>query len=125
MLNYVKSAGGLQSINSEREWGAQSLKIKTGTSSIAWALAAALPPGSMQINAPINAISQHGDHAIVRTSSGAVYEARRVILAIPTNTYTAIRFSPPASLVEKGAGHADQTWRVCQVSRNVQLGLVA
>jgi monoamine oxidase len=95
ILDYVKSAGGLASINIDGPGGAQALKIKQGTSAIATALVGAIEPGSVQINAPVDSITQYGDVCEVTTSNRTRYQAKKVILAIPTNTYTNIRFSPP------------------------------
>jgi monoamine oxidase len=95
ILDYVRSAGGLASINTDGPGGAQALKIKQGTSAIATALAGAIEPGSVQINAPVDSITQYGNVCQVTTSNGTRYRAKKVILAIPTNTYTNIRFSPP------------------------------
>ncbi|RYO13120.1 hypothetical protein AA0111_g12367 [Alternaria arborescens] len=95
ILDYVRSAGGLASINTDGPGGAQGLKIKQGTSAIATALAGAIEPGSVQINAPVDSITQYGNVCQVTTSNGTRYRAKKVILAIPTNTYTNIRFSPP------------------------------
>lgn len=95
ILDYVKLAGGLASINTDGPDGAQALKTKQGTSAIAIALAGAIEPGSVQINAPVDSITQYGDVCEVTTSNRTRYQAKKVILGILTNTYTNIRFSPP------------------------------
>ncbi|KAF9630718.1 putative amine oxidase protein [Lasiodiplodia theobromae] len=97
-LDYVQSGFGYQSLVSEGEMGAQSLKIKTGTSSIATSLASAMQPGTILLNSPVDEIQQleHDSHpCLVTTSSGQRFQAKKVILANPTNTYTAIHFTPP------------------------------
>ncbi|KAI7769392.1 hypothetical protein LZL87_012833 [Fusarium oxysporum] len=101
ILDYVKSAAGLSSINADGPGGAQELKVKEGTSAIATSLAGALKPGSVQINAPVDGITQYENGCTVSTSTGATYKAKKVILAIPTNTYTNIRFSPPLPRAKK------------------------
>ncbi|RAQ99990.1 amine oxidase [Stemphylium lycopersici] len=101
ILDYVKSAGGLASINTDGPGGAQDLKIKQGTSAIATSLAGALKPGSVKTNTPVDAVSQYGDFCIVTTSTGTRYKAKKVVIAIPTNTYTNIRFSPPLPSAKK------------------------
>ncbi|CAI4213231.1 unnamed protein product [Parascedosporium putredinis] len=72
-----------------------SLKVKKGTSAISNSLVAAMPPGTIVLNSPVNAITQvpAGD-VYVSTSNGHHYKSRQVILANPTNTYKNIRFSP-------------------------------
>lgn len=117
-LDYIKSGGGFISIATEGEAGAQSLKIKqgeklqnnfslramqiprltptlAGTSAVATGLADELRPGSVFINSPVDNIHQTADGALVQTSTGNKYSCRKVIIAIPTNTYEKINFSPP------------------------------
>ncbi|GME50457.1 Amine oxidase [Neofusicoccum parvum] len=97
-LDYIQSGFGYESIVSEGELGAQSLKIKTGTSSIATSLASTMRPGSIILNCPVDAIqqSESGSHpCLVTTAIGDSYKAKKVIMANPTNTYTEINFTPP------------------------------
>ncbi|KEF62510.1 uncharacterized protein A1O9_00483 [Exophiala aquamarina CBS 119918] len=94
-LDYIKSGGGFISIASEGLDGAQSLKVKQGTSAIATGLADELPPGSVFVNSPVDSIHQTVDGAFVETAMGNRIFARKVVVAIPTNTYEQIRFSPP------------------------------
>ncbi|KAJ5698462.1 hypothetical protein N7462_000467 [Penicillium macrosclerotiorum] len=94
-LDYVKSGMGFLSLVTEGEMGAQSLKVKKGTSEIACSLGRALQPGSILLNTPVDTILQHGEDCQVNTSTGISFKARKVILANPTNTYSDIRFSPP------------------------------
>lgn len=99
--DYVKSVGGLQSLVSDDETGAQNLFVKEGTSAIVQGLAAELPAGSVLVNSAVDEIEQqHHQHVAdgqvrVTTVNGARFVARKVILANPTNTYTKINFSPP------------------------------
>uniref|UniRef100_A0A8H7NQJ8 Amine oxidase n=1 Tax=Bionectria ochroleuca TaxID=29856 RepID=A0A8H7NQJ8_BIOOC len=95
LLDYIKSGLGLESLNSEDEGGAQYLKIKQGTTSIATNLAKAMTPGSVLVSTPVKAIKQHKDTSIVTAQTGQVFKAKKVIIAIPTNTYRDITFSPP------------------------------
>lgn len=71
------------------------LTTQAGTSSIATSLANSLRPQSVMLNSPVNAIHQLEDHIIVQTSNGTRYKCLKVILAIPSNTYEFIQFSPP------------------------------
>ncbi|OLN89321.1 Amine oxidase [flavin-containing] B [Colletotrichum chlorophyti] len=94
-LDYVKSGDGLASLTNDLE-GAQQLKFKKGTSAITDALANAMPEGRIWLNSPVDEITQHGDGEVhVRTKSGLRCKAKKVIVAIPTNTYTKIHFTPP------------------------------
>jgi monoamine oxidase len=112
-LDYIKSGGGFVSIATEGEDGAQSLKIKqgsysplpsaliprltlsSGTSAIATGLADEMKPGSILINSPVDNIHQSQEGVLVYTKTGTKIFARKVVVAIPTNTYEKIHFSPP------------------------------
>lgn len=96
LFDYLKSGRGFLSIISEGELGAQSLKVKKGTSAIAMALASAIGHGNVLIQTPVASIMQHDSgFASVTTLSGQIFRAKKIILANPTNTYTKIDFSPP------------------------------
>ncbi|PGG99043.1 hypothetical protein GX51_06459 [Blastomyces parvus] len=94
-LDYIKSGMGFLSLVSDDKMGAQHLRVKKGTSEIAYSLARALEPGSILVNSPVDSIVQHQGDCLVTTASGASFKARKVIMAIPTNTYTNIHFTPP------------------------------
>ena len=51
--------------------------------------------GSVKIQAPVESITQYGQIATVTTKTGQTFTSKKVILAIPTNTYGEINFSPP------------------------------
>ncbi|TDZ61138.1 putative flavin-containing monoamine oxidase A [Colletotrichum trifolii] len=76
-LDYIKSGNGLMSLVSDLA-GAQAIK------------------GSIMLNSPVVDIIQHtGGQVRVATSPRLEYTAKKAILAIPTNTCTRIRFTPP------------------------------
>lgn len=54
-----------------------------------------MQPGSIFTNSPIDKIYQNDQGALVYTATGNQILARKVIIAIPTNTYEKISFSPP------------------------------
>ena len=58
-------------------------------------MAAELKPGSVYINSPVDEINQHGSNVLVTTANGSRFECKKVILAVPTNTYEKIHFTPP------------------------------
>lgn len=52
--------------------------------------------GSVKVNSPVNRIMQLDDKKVlVTTSCGKRYKSKKVIIAIPTNTYSYIQFTPP------------------------------
>lgn len=115
LLDYIKSGGGFTSLTSDDEKGSQQMFIREGkltssagekygwqsneknqgTSAIAHGLAAELRPGSVIVNCPVDEINQHGKDVIVTTATGFQFSAKKVIVAVPTNTYGKIHFTPP------------------------------
>ncbi|KEF62883.1 uncharacterized protein A1O9_00857 [Exophiala aquamarina CBS 119918] len=95
MLDYIKSGGGLSSLLSDGEGGAQYLRNRHGNQTISIRLAANLRPGSVHLNSPVSRITQTSDGALVETLSRSVFRARKVLVSIPTPLYKHITFSPP------------------------------
>ena len=96
MMDYLKSGVGLAHLAGEGPDTAQHLKIKQGTTAIATGLAQALPKDSVMIDSPVSKITQQTDgDLVVTTANGIVFDCARVIVSIPTNTYTNISFTPP------------------------------
>ncbi|KAL8326488.1 hypothetical protein RB597_002997 [Gaeumannomyces tritici] len=93
-LDYVKSGHGLISLSTDDEKGAQYLKVKQGTTAIATGLADAMTPGSVLVNSPVTSVKHTCDGALVTTGKGKQFKAKRVIFAIPTNTYADIDIKP-------------------------------
>ncbi|GKT40294.1 putative formaldehyde dehydrogenase AdhA [Colletotrichum spaethianum] len=119
-LDYVQSGKGLLSLSTEGIFGAQSLKIKKGigffaacfgmpllthigTSALTDALVSTMDKGSVTVNNPVNRIVQLGDgEVLVTTSQGQSYKSKKVIIAIPSNTYSNIHFTPPLPPFKRG-----------------------
>lgn len=96
LMDYIKSGGGLESLSTDGQVGAQYLKIKKGTTSIITSMAATLPPDSIHLSSPVVSIdTTEPGYAILTTDSAQRFRAKKVILAIPTNTYKYIVFTPP------------------------------
>ncbi|KAH8812666.1 amine oxidase [Xylogone sp. PMI_703] len=95
ILDYIKSGGGYISLASEGEHGAQSLKVKKGTSAIADGLASEIALGSVYLNSPVDTIQQYGGVCTVTTVNGLTFTSKRAIIAVPTNVYQKIQFNPP------------------------------
>ena len=47
------------------------------------------------VNCPVDEINQHGADTVVTTASGLKFVCKKVIVAVPTNTYGKIHFTPP------------------------------
>jgi len=96
IMDYMKSGGGLEHLTGEGPDTAQHLKIKQGTTAIAEGLARALPAGSVMTDSPVHEITQQTNGRVrVTTIDDVRFDCSRVIVAIPTNTYTNIAFTPP------------------------------
>ncbi|KAI6481542.1 hypothetical protein MCOR11_011332 [Pyricularia oryzae] len=96
LLDYIGSGGGVESLATDDEQGAQYLKIKNGTTAIVTSLAATLPADRIHLSSPVVSIesTKPKPGAVVTIKSGQRFHAKRVILAIPTNTYKDVVFSP-------------------------------
>lgn len=53
-----------------------------------------MAPGSVLTHAPVAKVEQNKDVTLVWTKNGQKFRAKKVIVAIPTNTYKDISFSP-------------------------------
>jgi len=69
--------------------------LLSGTRAIAEAIASELPAGSILLQTPAKSIEQYGKATVVSTANGEEFEAKKVVVAIPSNTYHRIRFNPP------------------------------
>lgn len=93
-LDYCKSGGGYMQMRSDLKDGGQHLRIAKGTQSFSKCLAGELTPGSLILMAPVRKIEQ-GEGSIKVTSARGTFEARRVIVSVPTPLYNEINFDPP------------------------------
>ncbi|TLD20532.1 hypothetical protein PspLS_08801 [Pyricularia sp. CBS 133598] len=95
-LDYIGSGYGVFSLATDGPEGAQYLKVKNGTTSIVTSLAATLPADRIHLSSPVVSIDITKCKAgvVVTTKSGQRFHAKRVILAIPTNMYKDVTFTP-------------------------------
>lgn len=91
---YCQSQGGLMKMRSGQVQG-RYLTVRTGTQSIAEALAATLSPGSVRLDTAVRSIVQSSNGVVVRTTAGHVFRARKVIVAFSTPLYSKVNFDPP------------------------------
>ncbi|EXJ68813.1 uncharacterized protein A1O5_07744 [Cladophialophora psammophila CBS 110553] len=94
-LDYVKSAGGIESLLSDGPNGAQYMTNRHGNQTISKRLAENLKPSSVYLNCPVNGIVQTSTGAIIETLFGEAFRARKVLVSVPTPLYRHIKFSPP------------------------------
>ncbi|KUJ23819.1 putative flavin-containing amine oxidase [Mollisia scopiformis] len=97
-LDYIKSGGSLADLRSDKSNGAQYMLVKTGMQSISKAMATDLELGSLFLSSPVTAITKTSSTAnTITTSSGLQFNAKKIIISIPTPLYRTITFSPPLS----------------------------
>lgn len=92
MLSYFRHGSSFDEM-AETVDGAQSLKVKGGMFQLAQRLAAALPPGVVQLEAAVSAVEQDERGVRVHHRKG-VTEARRVVLAAAPTLLGRIAYSP-------------------------------
>ncbi|XXG97383.1 hypothetical protein Hte_003684 [Hypoxylon texense] len=96
IINYVKSGFGIQVISSDRKDGAQYIRARRGMQAISEGLASELAPGSLHLNTAVESVRQTQDGSYeVKSITGAVFEAKHVVVSIPTSLYGTIQFTPP------------------------------
>ncbi len=93
-LDTVKQGHGLQSLVSDDSEGAQYLRTKEGTSTLAGRMADELPLDSILLSSPTTSIEQQETLCKVSTQNGYVLSCKKVIVTVPSHTYHYITFSP-------------------------------
>jgi len=97
-LEYCAAGGGLMTMRSDGEHGGQYLRLKEGTSAFAEGLARKLKPQSIMLSCPVVSVTQNTDGTVSVSTRGCnanTYQARKVIISIPTPVYKTIKFTPP------------------------------
>ena len=98
-LEYCRCGGGLMTMRSDCKDGGQYLRFHGGTSQFAQHMSSQLNPASLHLGRAVTAISQKVDgNALVKvTATDETFEARSVIVTVPTPVYKMIEFDPPLS----------------------------
>lgn len=94
-LQYCKAGGGLLQMRSDRKGGGQHLRMKQGTQFVAKSLVAGLPEGVVRLEETVVAVRQLEGGRLSVQSTGGVYEAKKVICAVPPTVLRDITFEPP------------------------------
>lgn len=93
-IDYARRGGGLLQMRADTKHGGQYLRFVTGTQSVAKGIAARLPEETIQLSTPVSSIKDLGSHVVVTSITGQTFEARKVIVSLPTPLYKDIDFSP-------------------------------
>lgn len=98
-LEYCAAGGGLMTMRSDGKGGGQYLRIREGTSAFAEGMARKLKTGSLKLQSPVASITQSPGNGMVSVSTKGpdvqTFQARKVIISIPTPLYKTIALSPP------------------------------
>lgn len=94
-LNYCKSGGGLLQMRSDRQHGAQYLRVRQGTQTFAKTIAAALPKDTIHLSQPVTGISQIESSSVFVEVPGCDIRARKLISSVPLPVLKTITFDPP------------------------------
>ncbi|KGO75225.1 YjgF/Yer057p/UK114 family [Penicillium italicum] len=93
-LNYCKSGGGLLQMRSDRKDGGQYLRIRQGTQHFSLGLASSLPENTVRLSSPVHSVIQNADKSVKVQAGGVVYDARKVIITVPSPAMKTIAFYP-------------------------------
>lgn len=99
-LTYCKAGGGLLQMRSDREGGAQFLRVRQGTQSFANGLASTLSEGTIKLSTVVQAVSQETSDRVIISMSGGTYACQRLIMSLPGPVYKTVDFSPPLPLTK-------------------------
>ncbi|MEH1165133.1 FAD-dependent oxidoreductase [Micromonospora sp. CPCC 205539] len=100
LLFYLRSGGGTGRLLA-MAGGAQQDRIVGGPPALAERMAAALPPGTLRLSAPVHAIGQDADGVAVRTDAEHV-DADAVVVALAPTLAGRIRYEPPLPALRDG-----------------------
>ncbi|EKG20381.1 Flavin-containing amine oxidase [Macrophomina phaseolina MS6] len=93
-IDYCARGGGFRQMRSDDKHGAQYLRFRHGTQSVAKNIAKVLGP-AVRLSAPVRHVADHGTHVVVTTAAGEQHAARKAVIALPTPNYSSLTFSPP------------------------------
>lgn len=94
-IDYARRGGGLMQMRSDGKHGGQYLRFKSGSQSVAKGIAARLPTGSVRLSTPVSAIDDLRTHVLVTSTTGEMFNAKKVVISLPTPLYKDICISPP------------------------------
>ncbi|KAF4304022.1 Flavin-containing amine oxidase [Botryosphaeria dothidea] len=93
-VDYLTRGGGFKQMRSDEKHGAQYLRFRHGTQSVAKNIASVLGP-AVRLSTPVKHVADHGTHVVITTAAGDQHSARKAIIALPTPNYSSLTFSPP------------------------------
>lgn len=97
LLDLLKQCEGWQSLLGDNYTDAQYQWLPRGMAQIPRAMAEDLNPNSVILKDPVTHVKQTNESATVLTLNGRTINAKKVIVTVPSYTYTRIDFQPPLS----------------------------
>ncbi|KAH7357154.1 monoamine oxidase [Rhexocercosporidium sp. MPI-PUGE-AT-0058] len=95
-LEICRGGLGLVNLRYDGKNGAQYLRLEEGTQSISIGMSKLLPEGAIKLNNAVTSIVQKSSSLYtIATTEGETYNARKVIISIPSPAYKNIEFNPP------------------------------
>lgn len=94
-LEMCRGGLGIMNLRNDGKHGAQYLRLREGTQSIAIGMAAQLPADRITLSSPVTAVTQIGkERYAVTLADGRNVYSKKVMVSIPSPTYRNITFSP-------------------------------
>ncbi|EWY80864.1 hypothetical protein FOYG_16781 [Fusarium oxysporum NRRL 32931] len=106
LVHYIKGGTGLTNAISELKNGGQYLRVQQGCQSFATCLATQLSPGTIQVSSPVQRIRQSEDGCVVETTDGTRYNAKKIVISVPTSLYHKILFEPELPTAKRTLGES-------------------
>ncbi|KAF4952125.1 hypothetical protein FGADI_6921 [Fusarium gaditjirri] len=107
MVDYIRSGTGLDNMASDKKDGGQYLRNRQGNQTFSVRLAAKLPETAVRLRSPVKTIKQGSDGVLTETANPKQnFQAKRVIVSVPTCLYPSINFEPPLPESKKTLGES-------------------
>ncbi|KAF4457428.1 hypothetical protein F53441_645 [Fusarium austroafricanum] len=94
-IEYCRTNHGLLAIRADDRTGGNYMRLKSGTQAIAKGLADLIGHENIHLSSPVSSIEQTRPHVVVRSSTGKVVNAKKLIISIPSAMFKELKFSPP------------------------------
>ncbi|KAF4965663.1 hypothetical protein FSARC_6558 [Fusarium sarcochroum] len=94
-IEYCRTNHGLLAIRADDRTGGNYMRIKSGTQSIAKGIADLIGHENIHLSNPVSSIEQNKSHVVVKTTTGKVIKAKKLIVSMPSAMLKELNFSPP------------------------------
>ncbi|KAH6658851.1 putative flavin-containing amine oxidase [Plectosphaerella plurivora] len=93
-IDYCRTNHGLLAIRADDETGGNYMRLTSGTQSIARGLADLVGHKHIHLSSPVLSIEDKKTHVVVTTRNSRTFEAKKLILSIPSTMYRELQFFP-------------------------------